>query len=120
MFFFKFTTSFDALYEYALWSSMKVSKDRLTVLMWIPSGVKQDPVSAKYGLRIVDEGNTLEVTYMWPKVVTDISTILQKAKEKIAFWKTLNHWDLSLLWRLCVTLLLKDSCLPQQFHYLLL
>lgn len=75
----KLSTDFTPLYMSASWTST-TGLDRVSVLLWLPSGIGAGLGMGKYGLRVVDEGTFLEVSYIWPKSITSVEDIMERAR----------------------------------------
>lgn len=75
----KLSTDFTPLYMTASWTST-TGLDRVSILLWLPSGIGAGVGMGKYGLRVVDEGTFLEVSYIWPKYITSVEDIVERAR----------------------------------------
>lgn len=73
------STEFKPLFQCSVWTSKASKQEFLSVLIWLPSGIGNNSDAAKYGLRVVDEGNCLEVSILWPKHVSDITVLMKSA-----------------------------------------
>lgn len=73
------STELKPLFQCSSWISKSSKQVFLSVLYWLLSGMRSSAGAVKYGLRVTDERNCLEVSILWPKDATDVSILSQSA-----------------------------------------
>lgn len=60
---------YSPLLQLSRWISKKANHEYLSLILWLPSDLGTSSTSVKYGLRVVDDGNCLEVSLVWPRTL---------------------------------------------------
>lgn len=85
------STKFSPIYELSHYVSKKTMRRSASVIIWLPSGVGPGDHQAKFALRLVDEGCSLEIAILWPTCLQKLTTSNARTSVTTVHMKLLKH-----------------------------